>query len=81
MSKNHKNKKWGNLWGRVLFFVNLFEVDFRIDFLGGFFGGVVSTYVGHPFDTVKVRLQVITFFKLNLGQKKGLRVYSDSIKA
>ena len=30
-----------------------------IDFLGGFFGGVVSTYVGHPLDTVKVRMQVI----------------------
>ena len=29
-----------------------------IDFLGGFFGGVVSTYVGHPLDTVKVRMQV-----------------------
>ena len=31
----------------------------QIDFLGGFFGGVVSTYVGHPMDTIKVRMQVI----------------------
>ena len=29
-----------------------------IDFLGGFFGGVASTYIGHPLDTVKVRMQV-----------------------
>ena len=29
-----------------------------IDFLGGFFGGVASTYIGHPLDTVKVRVQV-----------------------
>ena len=33
-----------------------------VDFLGGFFGGVVSTYVGHPMDTVKVRLQVSRAF-------------------
>ena len=35
------------------------EMMNEIDFLGGFFGGVVSTYVGHPMDTVKVRMQVI----------------------
>lgn len=34
------------------------EKSQTIDFLGGFFGGVVSTYVGHPLDTVKVRMQV-----------------------
>ena len=34
------------------------ETSQLIDFLGGFFGGVVSTYVGHPLDTVKVRMQV-----------------------
>jgi len=33
---------------------------FVIDFLGGFFGGVASTYIGHPLDTVKVRLQTQT---------------------
>jgi len=33
------------------------ETSQLIDFLGGFFGGVVSTYVGHPLDTVKVRMQ------------------------
>jgi len=31
--------------------------SFFIDFSGGFFGGVASTYIGHPLDTVKVRLQ------------------------
>lgn len=30
---------------------------FVIDFCGGLFGGVASTYIGHPLDTVKVRLQ------------------------
>ena len=34
------------------------EKNQLIDFLGGFCGGVVSTYVGHPLDTVKVRMQV-----------------------
>lgn len=28
-----------------------------IDFVGGLLGGVASTYIGHPLDTVKVRLQ------------------------
>lgn len=33
------------------------DKPFVIDFCGGLFGGVASTYIGHPLDTVKVRLQ------------------------
>ena len=51
-----------------------------VDFLGGFFGGVVSTYVGHPMDTVKVRLQVnltllaftFVFFKIQYLEDTNL---------
>jgi len=44
------------------------RAEFVIDFLGGFFGGVASTYIGHPLDTVKVRLQTQT---KRMGSKFG----------
>ncbi|XP_077989645.1 mitochondrial basic amino acids transporter-like [Glandiceps talaboti] len=32
--------------------------DWRLEFAGGWLGGVASTVAGHPFDTIKVRLQL-----------------------